>query len=188
MTTLTFFCSARPPAILHVCKESREVGLKYFKPFFAKRQGSATISRPIYVRPRFDVLYLEFVEYSTLAKFPEAYPEANEFESIAIYGSIGHVVELFSSSARRRFSSMKRLFIVTSRPPCPPLWCCTAVKLLPHAAGDKLKREWTGAIDCLRFCPSFVFLDVDTVEKRHSDLANIQAEVVVAESIRHNCY
>lgn len=35
---MIFFCSARPPAILHVCQESRRIALKYFT-FLHKAAG-----------------------------------------------------------------------------------------------------------------------------------------------------
>ncbi|KAK4206403.1 hypothetical protein QBC37DRAFT_300865 [Rhypophila decipiens] len=74
----TVFWSARPPAILHVCQESRRIALRYLKPFFTNPLSTgAPVSRPIYISPQFDVLYLN-LGLSAAKDFMNTFPEANK--------------------------------------------------------------------------------------------------------------
>lgn len=129
------------------------------------------ISRPIYIRPKLDVLFLDFLDISVLA---DTYPKVNEIESVAIHS---RAVKTMIWEGRG-FSGMKKLLVVTSENPNErrlPNRCCTAIKLSPDAT-DKAQLEWEEALSS---CPPWSRLDF---------LANIQPEGVVAEFIHRNSY
>ncbi|KAF5554088.1 plp-dependent transferase, partial [Fusarium phyllophilum] len=73
------FCSARSPVLLHVCREFREVVVEQFEPMFNKTIESEEMTRPIYFRPKVDVLFLDLDWYGRIA----LYPEIDRIESVA---------------------------------------------------------------------------------------------------------
>ncbi|KAH0441699.1 hypothetical protein CcaCcLH18_01959 [Colletotrichum camelliae] len=129
------FCSARPPALLHACRESREAALAQFKPFF---EGDG--SRPVYFRPKFDVLYLDM---TAVLFFAALYPEVNEIESIAVPSDIPNALLGDEASNLRYLRGMKRLLLVTPlESPEPISQCCTSVEFSPDGTGRQQASEW----------------------------------------------
>lgn len=140
------FCSARPPALLHACRESRHIALAHYEPFFMKG-NDWTIPRPIYFRPKIDVLFLDFFEPDGLGDFVLRHPEANKIESIAIREEPLPYPIWFRKEKNEPqyfFLGMKRLLLVEKeeglRPPSNR--CCSSVKLLP-CAKPEIEITWT---------------------------------------------
>ncbi|KAI1291677.1 hypothetical protein F5Y03DRAFT_388341 [Xylaria venustula] len=130
--TKTFFCSARLPVVLYVCKESREVALAHFRPFF-EESWHGKISRPIYIRPELDILYIDSLRLGNLAL---DYLDINKIESIAI-------------------PSMTRLLLVKALgKPWPSNRCCATIELSPDAAGKQKESEWAEYIATQRRFPN----------------------------------
>jgi len=167
-----FFCSAYPPALLHVCQESRKVALTQFKSFFEKG-WRGEISRPIYFRPKLDVLYLDSERLGGIARDN---PEINEIESIAIPNRLCTEPErIWSANNQPCFQGMKRLLLVEASE-WPSNRCCATVELSPDAASKQKELKWTEYIARQRdFDPDYV--------------PNIQqVEAVVAELVYNNSY
>ncbi|OJD27146.1 hypothetical protein ACJ73_01454 [Blastomyces percursus] len=168
------FCSARPPVLLHVCVESREVALAHFKPFFREKCESK-MPRPIYFRPKLDILY---IDVRTPDDISEEYPEVNEIESIAIQIRPPRSIDL-----RGTMTGMTSLFLVTAlEEPWPLNRCCSTVELSPDPARKESELEWTDYISRMRrrdrnnFPPLPKFPNIQHVE------------AVVGKLVRNNCY
>lgn len=161
---LTFFCSARPPVLFHICRESRKVALAHFKPFFEKKTSQDEIARPIYFRPKVDILYID-ADRGPGAISP-IYPEVTEVESIAIPASED---PWFNG----RFLGLKRLFLVTAlEEPWPSNRCCATIELSPNPAGKQQELNWT-----------------DWISKYGRNIANVQrVKSVVGKLVHNNCY
>ncbi|OAQ63828.1 hypothetical protein VFPFJ_11358 [Purpureocillium lilacinum] len=131
------FCLARPPAILHACRESRDVALTCFQLFFNTRFTSIDgsfeielISRPIYLRPKIDILYFDTMDCFS---FAQRYPEIHQVTSFAIrYNDIPIVLP-----------DVRKLLVVTSTE--GELWPDRArgiVELSPDSHGGPEALEW----------------------------------------------
>lgn len=77
------FCSIRPPALLHASGKSHYVALAHTVAIFM-RDNTYTIPKPIYFRPKIDILFLGFCGPEGLGDFVLRHPEANRIESLAI--------------------------------------------------------------------------------------------------------
>ncbi|KAM5357450.1 hypothetical protein ACJZ2D_016250 [Fusarium nematophilum] len=164
-----FFCSARPPALLHVCRESREVALTHFRPLFKKNIESGEITRPIYFRPKFDILYLDLDWYGRIA----SYPEVDEIESIALPHDGNKPSRVWGDGL---FAGMTRLLLVAALDqPWPANRCCETVEFLPDPASKEEELEWIDYIAKARGS------DDDVPNIRH-------VEAVVAKRVRKNWY
>ncbi|QSS66997.1 hypothetical protein I7I51_03209 [Histoplasma capsulatum] len=136
------FCSARPPVLLHICRESREVALAHFRPFFSEKCGSE-MPRPIYFRPKLDILYIDVM---FLDEITSEYPEVNEIESIAIPIRSPRNLDLSG-----KMTGMKSLFFVTAlEEPWPWNRCCSTVELSPNPDRKERELEWTDYISMIR--------------------------------------
>lgn len=172
-----FFCSARPPALLHACRESRYVASAHYKPFFRKG-NSDTIPRPIYFRPKIDILFLDFYGPEGIDDFVLRHPDANKIESIAIRAE--HPYSMWvrkdheDGEPKYSFLGMKRLLSVNEEaiPKFPSNRCCASVELLPLSGG--IDSEWTEYI----------------AKERQSGrkVPDIEVKAVEAKFFRTHCY
>ncbi|KAH6889959.1 hypothetical protein B0T10DRAFT_404043 [Thelonectria olida] len=175
----TFFCSAAPPVLLHICRESREFALTHFKPFFEKIFESKKMSRPIYFRPKLDILYFDSDILSS--QIALGYPEVNDIESIAIRHDRNGPKRLWNygyhgAIGTSCLTGMTRLLLVEALEwPWPSNRCCATIELSPDPAGKQKELEWT----------DFIARD------RHSDhyVPNIQhVEAVLGKFFQNNSY
>ncbi|KAK8084228.1 hypothetical protein PG997_005499 [Apiospora hydei] len=166
--THPFFCFARAPVLLHVCRESRGVALAHFKPLF-----ETEVSRPVYFRPKFDILHLS---PNAIADFAEEYPDIGEVESIAIpRDDMKYYWHELTNSGH--FKSMTRLLLVgSSKLGSQTHRCCAIINLSPDRASQQQESFlWEEFIDCKR-------AEADWPP----DLRHVEA--VVATIVRHDCY
>ncbi|EWY99464.1 hypothetical protein FOYG_03507 [Fusarium oxysporum NRRL 32931] len=163
---LTFFCSARAPALLHTCRESREVALAHFKPFFKKGANNHTITRPIYFRPNVDILYIEGDVYDSIG----SYPEVNEIESIAL--SRGHQLDdLFKEDL---FLGLKRVLIVKADRGWPNR-CCETIEFAPDPTRKEDELQWIN--------------ELNRLAKVRSNIPKIEHfEAVIGKRVIKKCY
>lgn len=170
---MSFFCSARPPALLHTCGEPREVALAHFKPFFEKGYESKT-SRPIYFRPKLDILYIDSVNF----RIPLEYPEVNEVETIAIPMQSLCNFWIAGEPSEFCFRGMTRLLLVTAlERPWPSNRCCATVELSPDADSKARELEWTD------------YIARERLYRNVRSVPNIQhVEAVIGKFVRENRY
>ncbi|QSS65613.1 hypothetical protein I7I51_06459 [Histoplasma capsulatum] len=99
--------------------------------------------RPIYFRPKLDILYIDVM-------FPDEitseYPEVNEIESIAIPIRSPRNLDLSG-----KMTGMKSLFLVTAlEEPWPWNRCCSTIELSPNPDHKERELEWTDYISMIR--------------------------------------
>ncbi|KLO99146.1 uncharacterized protein FFB20_15828 [Fusarium fujikuroi] len=163
---LTFFRSARAPALLHTCRESREVALAHFKPFFEKGANNHAITRPIYFRPKVDILYIERDVYHSFG----LYPEVNEIESIALPRK-HELDELFQEDL---FLGVKRVLIVKADHGWPNR-CCETIEFAPDPTRKEDELQWIN--------------DLNRLAKVKSSIPKIESfEAVIGKRVIKNCY
>jgi hypothetical protein len=126
-----FFYSTRPPLALQICQRSRTIALEHFKQFF---QGSDKLSRPIYFRPKVDILFLD--EMDGTGHFAAKYPETSEIHTIAISDACTASTIFGPSRTQDTFTCNQglKLLLAVSRDRPPNLqhgglYCCATVKL-----------------------------------------------------------
>ncbi|OJD20358.1 hypothetical protein ACJ73_08310 [Blastomyces percursus] len=167
------FCSARPPVLLHICKESRDVALAHFRPFFREICGSK-MPRPIYFRPKLDILYIDVMSPDEITS---EYPEVNEIESIAIPIQSPRNLDLSG-----KMTGMKSLFLVTAlEEPWPWNRCCSTIELSPNPDRKERELEWTDYISMIR--------RYERNFPNRPKFPNVEhVEAVVGKLVCNNCY
>ena len=175
--------------LLHTCKESRQIALQHFKPFFLN-QVVRTTTRPIYFRPKLDVLFIDLYDVEDIFDLVRYFPEVNEIEIIAmplslrrrcIWGPFTNPGDEDNNEDAGNHEqyccvSMKNLLLVrhitTTR---LSNRCCATITMLDDFAGRNKVLKWKRYVQRKRHLDSKV-----------PDVRHIKA--VTAEVVCHHCY
>ncbi|KAK2005427.1 hypothetical protein LZ32DRAFT_612115 [Colletotrichum eremochloae] len=112
--TFTFHAAGHPALLhtcMHICRRSSQTAFSHYKPFFGDGEP-----RPVYFRPKSDILHLDFTfpDMTVFLFFALRYPEAKEIESIAVPSFVPDAMLKMLSTSSGGFPTMKRLLVVTS--------------------------------------------------------------------------
>lgn len=128
-----FICSPPPPVALQICSVSRQRALRRFKPLFNGKDGK---SRPIYVRPQIDSIFLDLLD---LHSFITRCPEVHEFYTII-------VPEVAMGYFWDALPSVKRLLVTDSLSDKRHQRYYDPISVVPDSSRKEDEKKWARCI------------------------------------------